>query len=561
MNLASLINFAHNANNAGEFSKALSACQAALNINSSIPEAWFNLGIAYRGLLLPHKAIEAQRKALLLSKKSSSAQNDISLELLELGDIQYAIRGFKKSIAINPRNSAAHANLGKAYLQDSKIEYALHAIKQAYRINPESDAIGAALGSVLREAGKINEAEELLRAIAEKRNCDEMIFFNLGNLLQSKGEHEDAIKQYKKSLNIDPAHVKTLVNMASSLKQLGYRKEATNLLEQALKIDPQHPEANHNLALTKLSQGDFGLAVSEAYEYRFRLNAPISIQPAPTLRRWSGESLDARRILVRAEQGIGDEVLYSRFLESLSKEHGHSAKISASADKRLHEIFVASFPGINFIDRNSKIDCNSYDLEIPLASLPMIFLKDVNDLKMHPPHLILPSHTENPAPKKNQTKTNEPKVCGISWKSSNKEIGKAKSLALETFVPILCRKNIEFVNLQYGETLKEIEKLKKETGLAIVDKKNIDKKNDIRKLLILIDSCDFVITTSNATAHFAGALNKETYLLVPENNGKLWYWHHRSTNNHSLWYPSVKIFDQSPGGSWSEAIEKISDLI
>jgi len=57
--------------------------------------------------------------------------------------------------------------------------------------------------------------------------------------------------------------------------------------------------------------------------------------------------------------------------------------------------------------------------------------------------------------------------------------------------------------------------------------------------LYLISKLDFVITTSNVTAHLAGAIGKKTYLLVPELAGRIWYWHNTET---SLWYPNTKQF-------------------
>ena len=67
---------------------------------------------------------------------------------------------------------------------------------------------------------------------------------------------------------------------------------------------------------------------------------------------------------------------------------------------------------------------------------------------------------------------------------------------------------------------------------------DIDNFNDISEISCLINACDFVITTSNVTAHIAGALNKKTYLIVPFIEGKIWYW--GINEDKSLWYPSIQ---------------------
>ena len=108
--------------------------------------------------------------------------------------------------------------------------------------------------------------------------------------------------------------------------------------------------------------------------------------------------------------------------------------------------------------------------------------------------------------------------------SKNKAIGKCKSIDLKDFKSILSLPNIDFVDLQYGDTKEEKKSLKDDEGLELIEMADIDNFNDIDKLACLIDVCDFVITTSNVTAHLAGALNKKTYLIVPFTEGRIWYW-------------------------------------
>jgi ADP-heptose:LPS heptosyltransferase len=94
-----------------------------------------------------------------------------------------------------------------------------------------------------------------------------------------------------------------------------------------------------------------------------------------------------------------------------------------------------------------------------------------------------------------------------------------------------------------------------EYGIEIKTIDEIDNFNDIDGLSSLIDGCDFVITSSNITAHLSGALGKETYLFAPYSVGKIWYWH--ENRNKSLWYPSVNIYRQESNKSWNFSIENV----
>ena len=79
--------------------------------------------------------------------------------------------------------------------------------------------------------------------------------------------------------------------------------------------------------------------------------------------------------------------------------------------------------------------------------------------------------------------------------------------------------------------------------------------NDFDSLASLVSICDFVITSSNVTAHLSGALNKKTYLLLPHSHGKIWYW--GTSGNSSLWYPSIHIFRSKTPDNWHGVIKEL----
>ena len=116
----------------------------------------------------------------------------------------------------------------------------------------------------------------------------------------------------------------------------------------------------------------------------------------------------------------------------------------------------------------------------------------------------------------------------------------------------------ELINLQYGDIKKDTEEVWKKAKRQLILFKNIDYKNDFDSLISLIMNCDAVVTSSNVTAHFSGALGKKTFLLVPIN--ALWYWQERK--NKSIWYPNVYIYRQNEFNNWDYPINKLkSDLV
>ncbi len=147
------------------------------------------------------------------------------------------------------------------------------------------------------------------------------------------------------------------------------------------------------------------------------------------------------------------------------------------------------------------------------------------------------------------------RVCGISWASKREEIGLGKSIDLAQMLVPLAGAGLHFVNLQYGDTRKESEELKREHGIELQEVAEVDNFGDLDGLAALIEACDLVITTSNTTVHLAGALGKETLLLVPGGRSRLWYWGHDQVR--SVWYPSVRIYGQERIGEWQRPLAQI----
>jgi hypothetical protein len=148
--------------------------------------------------------------------------------------------------------------------------------------------------------------------------------------------------------------------------------------------------------------------------------------------------------------------------------------------------------------------------------------------------------------------------CGVAWKSINQKLGINKSILLTDLNVIFQVEDCEFINLQYGDTQEEIADLEKNFGSRLITIEGIDLFKDIDGLLSIIQTCDFIVTTSNVTAHLAGALGKTTFLLVPYSAGRIWYWHEEKI---SSWYPSISLYSQDQNFEWSTAIKDISSRL
>jgi ADP-heptose:LPS heptosyltransferase len=66
-----------------------------------------------------------------------------------------------------------------------------------------------------------------------------------------------------------------------------------------------------------------------------------------------------------------------------------------------------------------------------------------------------------------------------------------------------------------------------------------------------------VVTADTSIAHLAGALGKETFIILPYSADVRW----EMERSDSPWYPSVTLFRQPSPGAWKPALEQVAHKI
>jgi hypothetical protein len=260
-------------------------------------------------------------------------------------------------------------------------------------------------------------------------------------------------------------------------------------------------------------------------------------------------------LFVWAEQGIGDQILHASMLHELAD---FPQKKIVSVAPKLLPIFKRSFSKYEFISNETEISEANYEEHIPIGSLGRIFRNSLECFqRAHHPYIIDDAIRTQSI--KSQPGFANKITCGISWGSINKKVGDDKSIPVQDLYPILKMSGIEFVNLQYGDVSNTLSQVKKDINREIYNVDDIDLFDDVDGALSIISACDIVVTSSNSTAHFAGALGKETLLLLPYSVGQFWYWH--AINGKSIWYPSVTVFEQEQQGDWSAPVNAVKQYL
>ena len=107
----------------------------------------------------------------------------------------------------------------------------------------------------------------------------------------------------------------------------GRYTSARSLYTQVLAQEPDNVVAHMNLGTVLLTLGEFEPGWRE-FSWRRRLKSN-------QLPVWDGTQLDGRKILVRGEQGAGDNIQFMRYLPMVSAMGGQVSALTLPGMKRL----------------------------------------------------------------------------------------------------------------------------------------------------------------------------------------------------------------------------------
>ena len=464
------------------------------------------------------KDFKKSENLYLKSLKIESDQNEVKFNLAiiksELKKFSEAILIYEELLDHNAKNVDVLINLSNIYQDQDKYDKSLRLLTEAKKFAPNDPKLLHNLGQLNQHLENYQESLEIYTNLINIGYKDEMTLVNRGNLFDLIGDKENAEKDY-----IDAVE---LSNSDNSKLHLGLFYLARKEFEKGWK----YYDSRWNI-------------------YRDQKNNFNSISLL--------DNLDEKgNVLVWAEQGLGTQIIFIPLIKELQKTQ---LNISYACDKRLKKIIENSLSDIKVINLKDKIDLDQYDFQIPIASLGKFFRKKKSDFKPQQCFLDVNENEYKSFHKNifiedkksiiNKLFIPKKKVIGISWKSVSINSGSEKSIPLNSFKNLVNNSNYKFINLQYGDILKEIKNFNEESKNKIEFFDNYDFVEDLDSFAYFVKSCDAIVTTSNTTAHFAGALGIKTYVLIPENNGKIWYWHEK--NGKSLWYKSVRLIRYNKG--------------
>ena len=488
-----------------------------------------------------------------MSKENLSIKQlfDSAFKLHQCGNLKEAETLLKKNLESFPKHLPSIFLLGTLSAQIKNYQTAKELLQQAIKLKPEFIEGHNNLGNVFQELGEYQEAIACYQSAIKLNPKYAEAHYNLGKVYKELDNNQEAIFCYKNAIKFNPNNAKFYFHLAWIKKDLGQYSSAIANYKKALSISGDYTSAKYNLARLNLATENFSEGWREFEIRHDQGTVSKRVKNILNLKQWNGTPFDGT-LYVHGEQGVGDLILHSSMIADL---HKIQPNICLTVDDRMLSLFKRSFKDIDVEGYGAHLDYKELDYKdndchIPIASLGFFFRQSINDFPKQLEAHIVPDpdkvkHFKSILPQNKKLKV------GLSWSTIGARSSK-RTISLNQMAKLLTLPDVEFINLQYGDTSEERKRFKKDYGVELISFDDLDLMNDFDGLAALIASCDLIITISNVTAHFAGAIGKKTWVIVPIYTQ--WHWFHERDN--SLWYPNVRLLRQEQYGKWEDIIEK-----
>ena len=547
-------------------------------------ETWYLLAAVNQQLGALEEAAEAYRQVAVLDPRHAEAHYYLGNTYLALGNAAGAAACFEQALRIRPDYLEAHINLGGLHeLRDNHLA-AETSFREALRLDPQNAELIYNLGNTLQAQKKIEAAVELYHQALALRPQHADTHNNLGNALAQIGRFDDAIACYQQALMFTPTLVAAHNNMGNTYLRMQRIDDAIASYEQALRLQPDYAEAltnlgnlrqrrqgkldvaialhrhaiecspeyadaHYNLAFCLLLKGDFREGWRE-YDWRWMreggMRRPLPVTP------WDGADLGGRRVFIHAEQGLGDEIFFLRFV--LQLRHKGAGHIIYRPTTKIAPLLSR----VQVIDHlaGSNDQPNHTDLVCSVGDLPQLLGPESDNLT--PPSLTIPvSAVEVERTRHVLATLGPPPYVGVTWRagSQGSELVLYKESPLTAVAQALRDIPATVLILQRHPLEGEVTAFSQALGRPVHDLSALNE--DLEQVLALLALIDDYIGVSNTNMHLRAGVGKTARVLVPA--PPEWRW--MAEGKESPWFPGFSVYRQGYDGDWTKAFaELVKDL-
>ena len=497
-------------------SRRLADCEASLQavvrINPKEHYAWALLAVIALERGEADVAIDFVERAIGLQRKNPDYLNLLGVAYAELGRHDDALAALRKSLRERPVAAEPHYNVGKVHYKIDDFVGAREAFSRAIALDARYPGARYMLGCTLLRLGELEAAAANARTALADEPDDPWLIAQYGTLLGAAQGSGAAIR---------------------------WLEEAAERLPRCAMVRRAHAHAL--LAAARFRDG-----WREYLARAFSGEAPRDEFPVRLERDLRGS-----KVLLRAEQGLGDVIFFLRFVPAL-RERG--ARVSIRAPDRLVPLLSRSA----MFDDVPGQDEQNVERGLFLGDLPYVLEAD-----MPPPSISLAALDVRVAGwRERLAAIGPPPYIGVTWRGGTdfrqeREFGRDLRVLFKEVEPAQLGRSLRnaagtLVSVQRRPLQKETRALAESAGRPVHDASGMN--DDLEDALALLDALDEYVGVSNTNVHLRAVLGKTGRVLVPF--PPEWRW--MANGDESPWFPGFPIYRQTPQSSWDGALARLA---
>jgi tetratricopeptide (TPR) repeat protein len=466
------------------------------------------------------------RRSTRVALDNAEAWSGLAAALRALGRTVDSLASGQRALALAPSFADAWINRADAAAVQKDSEITAFAANRALRLAPGRPAALVMHGVASMLNGDDGAAETALREALARDPAVPGGWENLGSLHARRGRAGEAETAFAEAARRRDGPELWAQRGAARLG-LGHPEEALADLDRAARARPDDHGAIWNRGLARLTLGDLPGGWEDMDHRRI---ADRGVPP------WRGGEIAGRRLLLFAEQGLGDTLHFVRYAP-LAAALG--ARVVLEVQPALKPL-MTGLPGVEAVVAMGEA-VPAVDLACPLMSLPRAFATAMATIPAGIPYL---ASSPDLVRRWGERMAGEGPRVGLVW-AGNPEFAadRHRSPGLASLRPLLDVPGIRFFGLQKGAGRADLDRVRLPPSFTDLGAE-IDGFADTAAIMA---NLDLVISSCTGPAHLAGALGRPLWLAL----GYAADWRWFRDRDDSPWYPTARLFRQTAFGDWA----------
>jgi tetratricopeptide (TPR) repeat protein len=526
----------------GRLDEAVASYDSALAVQPDFAEALINRGNALVLTKRFEEALASYDKALAIRLDNATLLNNHGTILNALGRFDEAVASYDKALAIRPDFVEALNNRGVALTSLRRFEDVLANCKQSLAAHPGNVQALATQGIVLCELGRFEDAVASYDEALATQSQNAELRYSRARALTELGRAADALIDCDAALARRNDYAEAHNQRGLVLTEVRHIPEALASFRKAQELRPDFTDPHRNELKLHLLTGDFRRAWWKD-DQQWKWDASAAQPNKARERQWDGlQLLSNKTILLHDAQSHTDAIQFCRYIPRLA---ARGARVIIDVDQPLREL-IGGMPGVAQVTSGNEA-ATEFDLHCPFASLPRAFATTLETIPNAVPYLPVAPHAADQW--NDRLGAKERLRIGIVWSGEEPQKHSVCSIELAVFLKLL-NVNATFVCAQRRISGTDAELLRERPEILTFG----DALNDFSEAAACISRLDLLLSVDSSLAHIAGALGKPVWVLLRHTPDWCWL----IDREDSPWYPTARLFRQSPNGDWSEVVDRVA---